>query len=293
MNMPPKYPPQLAPKVIDVGALADGLLETVAAEVSKMQTKPKLAVVIAAGNPSSEIYVGRKSAACARVGIASERIDVPAGTSQSGFLDVVRRLNLDDGVDGILVQLPLPQGIDPQAVIGAVDPQKDVDGLHPQNIGKVLWGGGEGGLQPCTPKAVMKILDSIGFDPEGKIVVVVGRSNIVGKPLAAMLMNRQATVVVANSKTPDLASLTLKADAIIVAAGKPGLLTGDMVKKGAVVIDVGINRLEDGKVVGDVDFYSVAPKASRITPVPGGVGPMTVAALLENTLWACKSRRRT
>ena len=291
--MPKIYPPAIAAKIIDGKALADSILENVAKKVAKLAApKPKLVVIITQGNPSSEIYVGRKESACEKVGIISERIDIPQTTSADELLAIIRRLNADDSVDGILVQTPLPKKVDSDAIFISIDPKKDVDGFHPQNIGKVLTGSGEGGLTPCTPKACMTILDHIGFDPAGKVCMVIGTSNIVGKPLAAMLINKKATVITANSRTPDIGALSRTADLIIVAVGKPGLLKGGMVKQGAVIIDVGITRLENGKVAGDVDFESVAPKASRITPVPGGVGPMTVATLMENTLLAHINRRK-
>lgn len=279
-------------KLIDGKALADSILGKVAAQVAQKKVKAKLAVIITEGNPASEIYVGKKESACAKVGFGSLRIDFKRDGTQDELLAIIRKLNADDTVDGILVQTPISPHIDAKAAINAIDPAKDVDGFHPQNVGKVLIGAGERELQPCTPKAVITMLDSIGTNLVGKVCMVIGTSNTVGKPLAAMLINRRATVITANSKTPDIAGLARHADVIIVATGRPGLLKGDMVKEGVIVIDVGINRLESGKVTGDVDFESVAPKASRITPVPGGVGPMTVATLMENTLIAHENRKR-
>ena len=284
--------PSYGDKIIDGSALAGKILDDVAGRIKKEGARPLLAVVLAKGDPASDIYVGKKQAACAKVGIASQRFDIPPEMTQEKLVALIDKLNLDPGVHGILVQLPLPNHIDEKKVLWAIDPAKDVDGFHPQNLGKLLAGVyDEKSLYSCTPKGVMALLDAINCDVKGKICVVVGTSNIVGKPLAAMLVNRQATVITANKHTPDLGALTRLADVIIVAVGKPGLITADMVKHGAVVVDVGINRLASGKLAGDVDFAGVKEKASKITPVPGGVGPMTVAVLMQNTLLAYENQK--
>jgi methylenetetrahydrofolate dehydrogenase (NADP+)/methenyltetrahydrofolate cyclohydrolase len=259
----------------------------VAGKIAKEKANPTLAVIIAEGNHASEIYVTRKQEACRKVGINSIRFDVPKTVTQKELLTLVGNLNADPKITGILIQLPLPPQIDEKTVLWSLDPAKDVDGFHPQNLGKLLAGTyDDSSLFSCTPKGVMKLLDEIGCGVRGKVCVVVGTSNIVGKPLVAMLVNREATVVTCNRHTPDLAAMTRQADILVVAVGKPMLITASMVKEGAVVIDVGINRLADGKLAGDVDFQNVLGKVSRITPVPGGVGPVTVAVLMENTLLA-------
>ncbi|MCQ2113757.1 MAG: bifunctional methylenetetrahydrofolate dehydrogenase/methenyltetrahydrofolate cyclohydrolase FolD [Bacteroidaceae bacterium] len=244
--------------------------------------RPCLVVVIVGEDPASQSYVRGKIKAAAFVGMDSRLIELSADVTQDELLRQITLLNEDEGVDGILVQLPLPQHIDEQKVIDAIAHEKDVDGFHPLNTAN-LWLG-RGCVFPCTPKGIMYMLRTSGIALDGKIAVVVGRSNIVGKPIAKMLLDADATVVMAHSHTKDLSSVTRQADVLVVAVGKEKFITADMVKPGAVVIDVGINRAKDGKLCGDVDFDAVAPKASHITPVPGGVGPMTIAMLLENTI---------
>jgi len=279
-------------KLLEGKPVADGMLAEVARKVAKSKEKPTIAVVMAEGDAESELYVQRKQEACKKVGINSLRFNIGRKETTRNLLGIIRKLNADPGVDGILVQLPLPGQIDENAIIEAIDPQKDVDGFHPINVGRLVRGDEASALLPATPKGIIRLLESVGCDVSGKVCTVVGTSNIVGKPVAAMLANRRATVITANSRTGDLAAVTRLADVLVVAAGKPGLVTGGMVKPGAIVVDVGTTKLASGKVVGDVDFDSVAPRASRITPVPGGVGPMTIASLLENTLIAFERRRK-
>ena len=245
--------------------------------------KPKLVVVLVGDNPASLVYVRGKEKAAAEVGIDSRIDRLPATTSAQELLAHIEQLNQDDSVHGILVQLPLPDHIDEQTVIATISPEKDVDGFHAHNVGALAIG--LPGFVPCTPLGVMKLLEYENMDMTGKHAVVIGRSNIVGKPLSQLLLKANATVTVCHSRTKDMASVTRQADLLAVAIGKPEFVTGDMVKPGAVVIDVGINRIE-GKLVGDVDFASVEPVASAITPVPKGVGPMTIAMLLHNTVLA-------
>lgn len=247
--------------------------------------RPGLAVVIVGHNPASEIYVRKKIATCQEVGFHSEKVALEEGVPQHALLGEIDRLNADPSIHGILVQMPLPAHIDPRAVIDRIDPRKDVDGFHPFNAGRLA--AGIDSLWPCTPSGCMHLLDHYGIAVGGAEAVVVGRSNIVGKPMALMLVNRGATVTVCNSRTPDLAGACARADILVAAAGRPGMVGEHMVKPGAAVIDVGINRV-DGKVTGDVDFGAVSRKAGHLTPVPGGVGPMTIAKLVENTLKAAQ-----
>ncbi len=240
-------------------------------------------------DPASAVYVRNKDNACKEVGFYSEKINKPAGITQQQLLDEVVRLNNDDRIDGILVQLPLPKHLDANLVIETISPQKDVDGFHSENIGKLMQN--KSYLRPCTPKGVMTMLATTGIDLAGKDCVVVGASNIVGRPMLMELLNARATVTICNSKTQDLSGKLRRADVVVAAVGVPQIIQGDWIKPGAVVIDVGINRLENGKLVGDVDFDAAAEQASWITPVPGGVGPMTIATLLENTLTAYKNRK--
>lgn len=268
----------------------------VAALAERSGVKPGLAAVLVGEDPASAIYVRNKRRACEEAGIFSETFDMPASTKQDELLAVVERLNADDRFHGILVQLPLPPQIDERAVIMTIDPDKDVDGLHPTNGGRLLEGRPR--FLPATPAGVQVMLMRTGNDPSGKHVVIVGRSNIVGKPLAALLMQKaegaNATVTVCHTGTPDIGALTRQADILVAAMGRPYAITADMVHEGAVVIDVGMNRVEDAtkktgyRLAGDVDFDAVAEKASAITPVPGGVGPMTIAMLLTNTLRAAR-----
>lgn len=242
---------------------------------------PGLAVVLVGEDPASKVYVGQKEKGCLEAGFASFLHRLPESTSQGELLALIERLNSDRTVHGILVQLPLPRQIDPDTVLAAIRPEKDVDGFHPVNMGRLM--AGLPASEPCTPKGIMRLLKSTGLTLSGKEAVVIGRSNIVGKPVALMLLAESATVTICHSRTEDLAAHARRADVLVAAVGKPRFVTGDMVKEGAVVVDVGINRLEEG-LVGDVDYEPAAERASWITPVPGGVGPMTIAMLLENTL---------
>ena len=271
-------------------ALAQKIQGELKITVKKLQGKigrpPGLAVIMVGDNPASAVYVRNKEKACAKVGIASFGRHLPTETPQEEVEALINQLNADERVDGILVQLPLPPHLDTVTLLHAIAPEKDADGLHPMNLGHLIRG--ENGLRSCTPAGVMALLEEYNLDVAGKHAVVVGRSILVGKPLALMLLEKNATVTMAHSRTPDLGEMTRQGDIIIAAVGKPNLITGDMVKPGAVAIDVGINRImtEDGKskLVGDFEFDSVAQVSSYITPVPGGVGPMTVAMLLQNTV---------
>ena len=260
------------------------------AELADLGAVPGLAVIVIGEDPASRIYVGRKIKACAEIGIRSERHAFPATASQQEVLDLISRLNADPTIHGILVQLPLPAHFDMRRVLEAIDPKKDVDGFNLYNVGALTFG--DTVFPPCTPYGVVCMLEHTGIPITGQNVVVVGASNIVGKPMAMMLMKREATVSICHVKTRDLAQYTILADILVVAAGKPGLITAPMVRTGAAVIDVGINRLPDGRLVGDVDFESVRQKAAYITPVPGGVGPMTVTMLLVNTIQAAMRAAR-
>lgn len=270
--------------IMDGKALAAQLRQEIKARCENLGFQPGLAVVWVGDNPASEIYIRHKQKACEQVGMLSVLHHLPADTSQTEVLDLIQRLNQDAQIHGILVQMPLPKHLDEAAVIEAISPAKDVDGLHPMNSG-YLFSGVER-LVPCTPLGVMALLKAYGVDPAGKQAVVIGRSQLVGKPVGMLLLNAHATVSFLHSQTPDLARYTRDADIVVVAVGRPGTLTADMIKPEAVVVDVGINRLEGRKITGDVDFYGVSQKASLITPVPGGVGPMTIAMLLQNTLQA-------
>jgi methylenetetrahydrofolate dehydrogenase (NADP+) / methenyltetrahydrofolate cyclohydrolase len=243
---------------------------------------PALAVVIVGDDPASKVYVRNKSFACEAIGMRSVVHALARETSQAQLISFVRRLNEDDAVHGILVQMPLPRPLDKHAVIEAILPEKDVDGFHYENVGKLV--AGDPAFYPCTPWGIMKILEHEGVPIQGAHAVIVGRSNVVGKPMAIMLLNAGATVTICHTQTRDLAEMTRQGEILVVAVGRPGVVTGPMVRPGAVVIDVGVNRLADGRLAGDVDFETVAPVASAITPVPGGVGPMTIAMLLANTV---------
>lgn len=249
---------------------------------------PKLVVVIVGDNQASHTYVRNKEIGCAYVGIESEIIRYDASVTQDELVSRIKDLNNDDSVDGILVQLPLPKHIDGDKILDLIDPSKDVDGFHPINVAKLFLG--QDGLVPCTPKGMMVLLDEINYDLKGKEVVVVGRSNIVGKPVALLCLQKDATVTIAHSRTEDLKEVCQRADVLIAAVGRAKMFNKDYVKDGAVVLDVGINRDENNKLCGDVDFEDVKDKASYITPVPGGVGPMTIAMLLENTYQAYLKR---
>lgn len=273
-------------RIIDGQALAQSIRAEVRDRVATAQKAarraPGLAVILVGDNPASEVYVRNKVRACEDAGIFSLLTRLPAQTSQSTLLAEIDRLNQDPAIDGILVQLPVPSHINDERVIHAIAPEKDVDGFHPMNAGALMTGRPR--FRPCTPYGVMKILESIQTPLRGAEAVIVGASNIVGKPLALLLLQAGATVTLCNSKTTALAEKTRRADILVAAVGRPGLITADMVKPGAVVIDVGINRLPSGKLVGDVNFEEVLRVASALTPVPGGVGPMTIAMLLVNTL---------
>ena len=256
--------------------------EEAAAIYEKHGIKAGLAVVIVGNDPASRVYVNNKKKACEAVGFQSFEYALPEETTQEELLELVETLNNDPKVNGILVQLPVPKQIDDTAIINAISPEKDVDAFHPENVGRIMIG--DYAFLPCTPAGVMELIDSTGVEISGKKCVVIGRSNIVGKPMAMLLLHRSGTVTICHSRTKDLPSVTREADILVAAVGKANFVTADMVKEGAVVIDVGINRLDNGKLCGDVDFAAVEPKASWITPVPGGAGPMTIAMLMKNTL---------
>jgi len=271
--------------LIDGKAIAATFRQELAVRVARLKDRgvvPGLAVLLVGEDPASQVYVRNKALACESTGIHSEVHRLSAGTSQAQLIAFVERLNADPAIHGILVQLPLPRPLDSRAVIEAIRPDKDVDGFHYFNVGSLVVG--EPAFYPCTPWGVMKMLEHEGVAIEGAHAVVVGRSTIVGKPMALLLLNAGATVTICHSKTRDLAAMTRQADILVAAVGKARMILRDMVKPGAVVIDVGINRLADGKLAGDVDFEAVREVASRITPVPGGVGPMTIAMLLGNTV---------
>ena len=246
--------------------------------------RPGLAVIIVGEDPASQVYVRNKKRACEEVGFYSRGYELPASTSQKELLALIDTLNADPAIHGILVQLPLPKHLDESEVLLRIDPKKDVDAFHPYNVGKIMIG--DYRFLPCTPAGVMALLERTGIEIAGKKCVVVGRSNIVGKPMAMLLLHANGTVTVCHSRTKELSSVTREADILVVAIGRADFITADMVKPGAVVIDVGMNRRADGKLTGDVDFAAVEPIASAITPVPGGVGPMTITMLLQNTLTA-------
>jgi methylenetetrahydrofolate dehydrogenase (NADP+) / methenyltetrahydrofolate cyclohydrolase len=277
------------PLILDgrpVAGKVQAAVATGVAELRRRSVTPTLAVVLVGQDPASQVYVGRKQRACAEVGIVARDHLFPDGLEESRLLALVHELNADPGVHGILVQLPLPAGLDEDRVIAAVDPRKDVDGFHPENLGRLL--AGHPAVVPGTPAGILEILDHYGVELKGAEAVVIGRSRIVGKPLGQLLLGRHATVTMCHTRTRDLAGHTRRAEVLAVAAGRPGVVTGDMVRPDAVVIDVGVNRGPDGKLTGDVDYASVAPRVRAITPVPGGVGPMTVAMLLRNTLAAAR-----
>lgn len=286
--------------IIDGKKIADEIQIDLALRVAKEATRPPaLAVILVGSHVASMVYVDRKTKACASVGIRSIKISLADSISEKELLKHIELLNEDPAIDGILVQMPLPKHINPLKITHAISPQKDVDGFHPYNVGKMLLGETDGFI-PCTPLGIKTLLEKYHIETCGKHAVIIGRSNIVGKPMAALLMQStkwgNATVTVAHSQSKDLSSLTLSADILIVAMGQPQFITASMVKEGACVIDVGINRIEDAqmkngyRIVGDVDFANVAPKCSAITPVPGGIGPMTIAMLLENTFHSYTQR---
>ena len=274
-------------QIIDGKAVSAQVRAQVAEQTEKLKQRgitPGLAVIIVGDDPASRVYVNNKKKACAEVGFYSEEHALPADTTQDELLALVKCLNSRSEINGILCQLPLPKGLDDKAVIEAIAPIKDVDAFHESNVGRIMLG--EYSFLPCTPAGVMELLHSANIDISGKECVVIGRSNIVGKPMAMLLLHENGTVTICHSRTRDLAEVTRRADILVAAVGKAKFVTADMVKEGAVVIDVGMNRDENGKLCGDVDFEAVAPKCSAITPVPGGVGPMTIAMLMKNTLTA-------
>ena len=276
-------------RIIDGKAMSEEILRSIAERVAALQQKgvtPGLAVVLVGEDPASQIYVRNKQNACKQTGVYSKTIVLPADTTQEALESTIRALNDDPAIHGVLVQLPLPKGLDESAALAAIAPEKDVDGFHIYNAGRLLTG--QRGVTACTPKGVMTMIRSTGVPLEGLEAVIVGRSNIVGKPLAMLLLQANCTVTICHSRTRDLAAHTRRADILVAAVGQPEMIKADMVKEGAIVIDVGINRL-DGRIVGDVDFASVSEKAAYITPVPGGVGKMTIAMLLDNTVAAAES----
>ena len=274
-------------KIIDGKALAAKVKEEMRAKAAQLKEKAGLAVIIVGDNPASRVYVNGKKKDCEECGFYSEEYALPQEATQAQLLELIDVLNERQDIDGILVQLPLPEQFDEREVLRAICPDKDVDCFHPYNVGKLMIG--EEGFLPCTPAGVMRMLKEYGIPVQGKHCVVVGRSNIVGKPQAILMLRENATVTICHSRTPDLAAECRRADILVAAVGKVGLITADMVKEGAVVIDVAMNRNDQGKLCGDVCYDQVAEKASFITPVPGGVGPMTRAMLMENTLFAAKS----
>lgn len=281
----------MAAVAMDGKALAAQLKEEIRQQVEKMPVKPGLAVVLVGEDPASRVYVRGRKKDCTLCGIYSEEYILPQETSQEDLLELIGLLNGREDIDGILVQFPLPDHLDGRAVQLAIRPDKDVDCVHPANMGYLVLG--EESLRPCTPSGVMRLLSEYGIDPTGKHCVVVGRSNIVGKPQAMMMLWEDATVTVCHTKTVDLAGECRRADILITAAGQRGLITGDMVKEGAVVIDIAVNRDEQGQLCGDAVYDQVVEKASYITPVPGGVGPVTRAMLMENTFLAAKRHGKT
>ena len=279
--------------ILDGKKLSNKIRQEVKKEVETLQQRsitPGLAVVLVGADPASAAYVNMKSKACKEAGIYSIAHEMPESISQENILEIIEMMNKNPNIDGILVQLPLPAHIDTTAVLEAIDPTKDVDGFHPYNVGRVV--AGLDGFIPATPYGVMELLKEYNIDPKGKNVCVVGASNIVGKPMATLLLNANATVEICHIFTDDLKKHTLNADIICVGVGVVNLIKEDMVKDGVIIVDIGINRLESGKLTGDVDYENVAPKSSYITPVPGGVGPMTIAMLLKNTIKSAKMRRQ-
>lgn len=279
-------------QLIDGKSLAKKVQTTVATEVAKLKQEknivPGLAVILVGDDPASHAYVNMKAKACENVGFYSITHNMPDTISQDEIIATIEMMNNNPRIDGILVQLPLPKHIDTDKILEVIDPKKDVDGFHAYNVGRLVTG--LDSFVACTPLGVMKMFEEYDIDLRGKDVCVVGASNIVGKPMASLLLNAEATVTITHIYTKDLKAHTSKADIVVVGVGVPGLIKEDMVKEGAIVIDIGINRIEDGSLVGDVDFKNVSPKCSYITPVPGGVGPMTIAMLLSNTLKSAKAR---
>lgn len=279
-------------KIIDGKEVSAQVKEQVKEEVAQLKAatglQVGLAVVIVGNNPASRVYVNNKKKACEAVGFQSFEYALDEDTTQEELLELVEVLNENPQVNGILVQLPLPKQIDEKAIINAISPDKDVDAFHPSNVGRIMIG--SYAFLPCTPAGVMELIASTGVSVSGKNCVVIGRSNIVGKPMAMLLLHQNGTVTICHSRTQNLKEICAQADILVAAVGKANFVTADMVKEGAVVIDVGMNRLDNGKLCGDVDFAAVEPKAGYITPVPGGVGPMTIAMLMRNTLTAAKQQ---
>lgn len=283
----------MSAKIIDGKQVAARCREELKQQVAALRARgiiPGLAVILVGEDPASQVYVRNKHRACEELGIHSEQYTLPADTDRQTLLDLITELNGREEIDGILVQLPLPGHLDEKEILSAIDPAKDVDSFHPQNVGRLVIG--DYFFVPCTPSGILTLIDSAGVDLTGKECVVIGRSNIVGKPMALMLLHRNATVTVCHSKTRELPSVTRRADVLISAVGKAGFVTADMVKPGAVVIDVGMNRNQAGKLCGDVDFESVSRVAGYLTPVPGGVGPMTITMLLRSTVLSAQNRRK-
>jgi len=280
----------MAARLLDGKSLAAQVRSSVKSEVAALAQRgirPGLAVILAGDNPASRVYVRNKVRACEETGVRSELYELPASVSEAALIDRVLALNDDPDVHGILVQLPLPNQVDAQKVLEAISPAKDIDGFHEANLGALLAGSPR--MVPCTPAGVMRLLEHGGVPLAGAQALVIGRSNIVGKPLALLLLQKDASVTICHSKSRDLAAIARRADVLVAAVGRPKLVTGDMVKPGACVIDVGVNRLADGSLAGDVDFAAAAAVAGAITPVPGGVGPMTIAMLLENCVRAARA----
>lgn len=283
----------MSAKIIDGKQVAARCREELKQQVAALRARgiiPGLAVILVGEDPASQVYVRNKHRACEELGIHSEQYTLPADTDRQTLLELISELNGREEIDGILVQLPLPGHLDEKEILSAIDPAKDVDSFHPQNVGRLVIG--DYFFAPCTPSGILTLIDSAGVDLTGKECVVIGRSNIVGKPMALMLLHRNATVTVCHSKTRELPSVTRRADVLISAVGKAGFVTADMVKPGAVVIDVGMNRNQAGKLCGDVDFESVSRVAGYLTPVPGGVGPMTITMLLRSTVLSAQNRRK-
>jgi methylenetetrahydrofolate dehydrogenase (NADP+)/methenyltetrahydrofolate cyclohydrolase len=280
----------VAARVIDGKALAQTIRERIGKDVAELHARtgirPGLAAILVGDDPASKLYVKNKQKACDAAGIYVDEHKLPASTTEAELLALIGKVNADPKIHGILVQLPLPRQIDSKVILDAVSPEKDADGFHPYNMGRLVEGGAM--FTPCTPKGVLLMIESTGVAIEGKRAVVVGRSNIVGKPAALLLMHRNATVTVCHSKTRDLPGVCREAEILVVAIGRPRFVTAEMVREGALVIDVGVNRLADGTFAGDVDFGPVSERAGWISPVPGGVGPMTIAMLLDNTLQSAK-----
>lgn len=278
-------------KLIDGKVISAAVKAEVAAEVAALKEKgitPGLAVIIVGEDPASKVYVANKEKACEQIGMLSYKYALPENTTEQELLALIAKLNADSKVNGILCQLPLPRHLNEELIINSIIPEKDVDAFHPQNVGKIMIGNYD--FLPCTPAGIMEMLKYENIEIEGKECVVIGRSNIVGKPMSMLLLHKNGTVTVCHSRTKNLKEVCKRADILVAAVGRANFVTADMVKEGAVVIDVGINRLENGKLCGDVNFAEVEPIASHITPVPGGVGPMTIATLMKNTLTAAKKQ---